>query len=243
MGLNRRPPPPWLDGAGRGSLSDPVRHAPSPLRLPPLLALALLAACGRDPAQLLTVSAARALPAGEQVTVEGQVTVAPGTFRSATGEEGFALQDDTGGLYVQLASRLDLTLGAHVRVRGTLAEVAQQRVLTSDAASVQRLEGTRERSPQDTRTGEVREATEGLLVRVTAPVTRPLEEDLPYGYTLAVNDGSGEVRVFVHASAGFELERLRALDVGQRLQVTGLSTQNQSTYEVSPRQPSDVVVR
>ena len=71
-----------------------------------LLACALSTACGRshdDQTSALPITEARALAHGTEVTVEGYVTVAPGTFVSAMGNEGFALQDATGGIYVKLA--------------------------------------------------------------------------------------------------------------------------------------------
>src|SRR5690349_10320763 len=69
-----------------------------------------------------TIAEARALAAGETATVEGFVTVAPGTFNSATGEQGFAIQDDGAGVYVSLTDLLDLPLDQHVRVTGKLAQ-------------------------------------------------------------------------------------------------------------------------
>ena len=64
-----------------------------------IAALALLAACGDDPA-VPSVAQARAQGNGTTATVDGYVTVAPGAFESAMGNPGFALQDSSGGLYV-----------------------------------------------------------------------------------------------------------------------------------------------
>ena len=77
---------------------------------------------------------------------------------------------------------------------------------------------------KDVRTGDVGESTEGQLVRVTAKVTRPINDELPYGYELYVDDGSGEVQVYIHGSAGFDPGTLNTLTVGQTLQVTGFSS-------------------
>ena len=84
--------------------------------------------------------------------------------------------------------------------------------------------------PEDVSTGGVGEATEGKLVRVTGRVTQTFQDDAPYGYTLYVNDGSGEVQIFVHLFPGVPASTLRALTTAQTIQVTGLSAQYESTY-------------
>jgi DNA/RNA endonuclease YhcR with UshA esterase domain len=205
----------------------------------------VLVACdppGTEQPKPTPISEARGRTNGTQVTVEGYVTVQPGAFASAMGNEGFALQDTTGGIYVKLAQKLDFGLGAHVRVTGTLNDEANLRILESAPGSVETLAGTQQVGARDVRTGDVGESTEGLLVRVNAQVTQPVHEELPYGYELYVNDGSGEVQVYIHGSAGFDGATLRALTVGQTIQVTGFSSQYEDTLEVAPRRPSDLVV-
>ena len=209
-----------------------------------LLTCSLSTACGDSATNTgLPITEARARANGTQVTVDGYVTVAPGTFESAMGNDGFALQDATGGIYVKLAQKLDFGVGTRVRVTGTLNEEAQLRILESEPASVEKLSGTQQVAVQDVTTGGINESTEGLLVRASGNVTRTFADDSPYGYKLYFNDGSGEVQIFVHVSAGFETAQLRAITAGQRLQVTGFSTQYKTTYELAPRQPSDLVVQ
>ncbi|MFY0581303.1 DNA-binding protein [Cystobacter fuscus] len=206
----------------------------------------VLVACGHTGSEgpkATPISEARGRANGTQVTVEGYVTVQPGAFASALGNEGFALQDNTGGIYVKLARKLDFGLGAHVRVTGTLNDESNLRILESEPGSVETLAGTQQVGAKDVRTGDVGESTEGLLVRINARVTQPINDELPYGYELYVDDGSGEVQVYIHGSAGFDPATLNALTVGQTLQVTGFSSQYEDTLEVAPRQPSDLVVQ
>ena len=100
-----------------------------------LLTCSLLTACGggvtpgNGQSTATPITDARARDKGTLVTVEGYVTVAPGTFVSAMGNEGSALQDSTAGIYVKLAEKLDLGVGAHVRVKGTVNEDARPRIL------------------------------------------------------------------------------------------------------------------
>ncbi len=42
---------------------------------------------------------------------------------------------------------------------------------------------------------------------------------------------------------GFDPAALRAIQLGQHLEVTGHSTQYETIYEVAPRQPSTLVLR
>lgn len=108
---------------------------------------------------------------------------------------------------------------------------------------LQPLAGPRQITPVDVKTGTVGEATEGQLVRVTGRVTRTFEDDAPYGYKLYVNDGSGEVQIFVHLFPGVPTALLKGLTLAQTITVTGVSAQYESTYEVAPRQASDILVK
>ena len=88
-----------------------------PSLLPALLVLGLLAlawpAAGTQArAQAaVTIAEARALPLGTSVTVEGVVTVAAGTYNA-----GFAIQDETAGIYVYPSSFLSVQPGETVRI-------------------------------------------------------------------------------------------------------------------------------
>src|ERR1700732_52627 len=59
----------------------------------------------------MDIGAARALPLGTVVTVEGSVTVPSGLLSSGGSlDQGFAIQDRTGGIYVSVATNLGLIL-------------------------------------------------------------------------------------------------------------------------------------
>ena len=49
------------------------------------------------------------------------------------------------------------------------------------------------------------------------------------------------MQIFCHASAGFDLASLQPFLAGQRLQVTGLSLQYETTYEVGPREMGELI--
>ncbi|HWO18978.1 MAG TPA: hypothetical protein VNO30_09380 [Kofleriaceae bacterium] len=225
------------------SLSTMLRQArPAVLALLAALALTVpLTACGgSDDDDALSIAEARGGANGTAVTVEGHVSVQPGAFTSAIGDEGFAIQDDTSGVYVKVDERPSFGLGAHVRVTGTLDDQNQLRVLKAVPADIATLSGTEQVTAKDVGTGAVNESVEGQLIRVAGNVTQTFMDDSPYGYKLYINDGSGEVQVFVHVSAGLDKAMLQALTAGQRITVVGLAAQYETTYEVAPRQPSDL---
>ena len=59
-------------------------------------------------------------------------------------------------------------------------------------------------------TGSANDTTEGRLVVVEGVITQAVSSDLPYGYKFYVDDGSGEIQIFVSASTGIALNELTA---------------------------------
>ena len=191
-----------------------------------------------DEPRPLDIGAARALPLGTVVTVEGSVTVPSGLFSSGgTLDQGFAIQDRTGGIYVSVATNLGLTLRRRVLVTGQLAQANGFLILvpasTGDVEVRGRGPGVR---PLWLRTGSVGPANQGLLVRVVGTITQPLAPDPPFGIQVVVDDGSGPLRIFVNTSTGIDLSGLAP---GQLLSVTGLSDEF-DTPEIDPRFQSDL---
>lgn len=226
-----------------------------------LLSVALLVGCGDDGettsssgssssgssssssggVEVITIADARALADGASATVEGFVTVAPGTFNSATGDQGFVIQDETGGVYVGLADLLTFPLDQKVRVTGKLSQVAQQTVLAASKADVSEVAGmTKAVMPVDTKTGDVKEPVEGELIRVAGKITQAVMDDSPYGMKVYIDDGSGEIQVFVHLVAGKPVIDTSMLMIDQSITVVGVGAQYEATYEVTPRKADDL---
>jgi uncharacterized protein YdeI (BOF family) len=190
------------------------------------------------PPQVIPMAEARRLPLGTTVTVAGSVTVPAGAFQSGTFDAGFALQDPTGGIYVSLERNLGLQLRQQVRVTGRLAESFGLLILKpADLRDVKVDRCGPKVAPERVATGEVNEATEGRLVQIVGTITQPVGDDLPYGYRVFVDDGSGAVQVFVYASTGIDVSDLQP---GQQVRVTGFSGQFADHYELNPRQPADI---
>ncbi|GAB2975376.1 hypothetical protein [Saccharothrix stipae] len=215
-------------------------------RVVPVLLLALASTGVALPARaesshhVVSIARARTLPLDAVVTVEGTATTPSGAFESSFFDRGFAIQDRSGGIYVSVAVDLGVAPRDRVRVTGTLRSSAGLLILVPADPGAVRVRGRGSAvRPRPLATGAVGEATEGLLVRVAATITRAPESDLPYGHKFYVDDGSGELTIFVNTQTGIDLTGLAA---GQTVRVTGFSSQYDTHYEIDPRFPADITV-
>jgi hypothetical protein len=220
-----------------------LRTFPTPARLAAgLLATALLLVPAPGQAASthpIPIALARILPQGTVVTVDGSVTTPSGVFASSFFDEGFAVQDRTGGIYVSIADNLGLDVREQARVTGALAEIGGLLVLLPVDGNDVKVHGKGPKvEPLRVPTGGIGEATEGRLVQIVGTIDQPVVNDLPFGYKVFVNDGSGEIRVYVNLGTGIDVSGLAA---GQRVTVTGFSGQF-IDYEIDPRFPSDIKV-
>ncbi len=218
---------------------------PSWRRCIPVLFLVLASAGFAPPAhavaaahRVVSIAQARTLPPGAAVTVDGVATTPSGAFESSFFDKGFGLQDGSAGLYVSVAADLGIAARTRVRVSGTLRDSFGLRILVPDdpAAVVVHGRGPAVR-PRLLATGAVGESSEGRLVRVIATITQAPTPDPPYGVKFAVDDGSGELVIFVNTQTGIDLTGLAA---GQTVSVTGFSSQFDTHYEIDPRFPADI---
>ena len=188
----------------------------------------------------ITIAEARSLPLGTIVTIDGVVTVPSGAFNSSTFDQGFAIQDRTGGIYVSVPDNLGFTLRQQVRVTGKLADTVLPGLLVLVDVTDVKAHGTGPKvRPLAVATGAVGEATEGRLVTITGTITQPIVNDLPFGFIVFINDGSGEVHSFVCASTGIDVS---GLSPGQTVEITGFSGEFAGSFEVDPRIQSDIRV-
>ena len=193
----------------------------------------------QDPKKI-TIAEARSLPLGTIVTIDGSVTVPSGAFSSSTFDQGFAIQDRTGGIYVSTPDNLGFGLRQQVRVTGRLADTVLPGLLVLVDVTAAKAHGRGPKvQPLAVATGAVGEATEGQLVTITGTITQPIINDLPFGFIIFINDGSGEVHSFVCASTGIDVS---GLSPGQTVEITGFSGQFANDFEVDPRVQSDIRV-
>jgi hypothetical protein len=214
----------------------------------PVLFLVLASVGFAPPAQavaaahrVVSIAQARTMPLGTVVTVDGVATTPSGAFESSFFDRGFGLQDRSAGIYVSVAVDPGITPRARVRVTGALRDSSGLRILVPDdpAAVVVHGKGPTVR-PRRLTTGAVGENSEGQLVRVIATITRAPTSDLPYGFKFFVDDGSGELTIFVNTQTGIDLTGLAP---GRTVGVTGFSSQFDTHYEIDPRFPADITTR
>ncbi|HET6977153.1 MAG TPA: hypothetical protein VFI24_12570 [Pyrinomonadaceae bacterium] len=190
-----------------------------------------------DP-KTITIAEARSLPLGTVVTIDGVVTVPSGAFSSSTFDQGFAIQDRTGGIYISVPNNNGFGLRQQVRVTGTLADTVLPGLLVLVDVTEIKVHGSGPKvRPEPVATGDVGEGTEGRIVTITGTITQPIVNDLPFGFIVFINDGSGEVHAFVSASTGIDVS---GLSPGQTIEVTGFSGEFAGSFEVDPRTQSDI---
>jgi hypothetical protein len=200
--------------------------------------LTLPAQAADAPQHVVSIAQARTLPLDTVVTVHGTATTPSGAFESSFFDKGFAIQDRGAGIYVSVPVDLNITPRTKVRVTGTLRDSFGLLTLVPDDPATIRVYGKGPKiHPKPLATGAVNEATEGLLVRVVATITQEPVSDLPFGFKFFVDDGSGELTIFVNTQTGIDLAGLAA---GQTISVTGFSSQFDTHYEIDPRFQTDL---
>jgi DNA/RNA endonuclease YhcR with UshA esterase domain len=226
-------------------MSGIIRQAPAAVRIVTLVALFFAIVPGAahaEPADPRTISIAeaRSLLLGSVVTIDGSITVPSGAFSSSTSDQGFAIQDHTGGIYVSVPADLGFGFKQQVRVTGELADTVLPGLLVLVNVTDAKAHGSGPKvQALPVATGAVGEATEGKLVRISGTITQPVFNDPPYGFIIFINDGSGETHLFVSASTGIDVS---GLSQGQTIEVTGFSGQFAASYEVDPRTQDDIKV-
>ncbi|MEZ4306864.1 MAG: hypothetical protein R3F14_02290 [Polyangiaceae bacterium] len=184
-----------------------------------------------------SIEAARSAPEGTVVTVEGVVSVPSGSYDP--NDLGFAIQAGNKGIYIHDSLGGDYALGETVTVTGTVGDsFGQVYGVYPDSIDVTGSHPVHPAKPVDT--ADVSEDTEGTLVRVRGVVTDEVFDDAPYGWIFHVDDGSGELTVFVYTGTGIDTS---GIEPGDELEITGFSGQFIDHYELNPRFQSDIVER
>ncbi len=189
---------------------------------------------------IINISQARILPLGAEVTIQGTVTVASGTFASSL-PFGYALQDSTAGIYI-----IDSILPMEgVFKMGELIEVNGIIESTNGLLAIREVIATKKGNgslivPLAVKTGNVNEYTEGLIIH-TSGIIDSLSNDLPYGYKVFINDGSGPLDIYINVPTGLLVDST-AWQLSDSISVVGFSGQYDTEYENDPRTENDVQV-
>lgn len=177
-----------------------------------------------------SIAQARQERASTIVTVEGIVTVASDTF-----DDGFAIADASGGVYVFDSLGTHYELGDHVRVDGILA--ARNDELGIRPSAIDRVGTATVPQTVDVTSGSVGAAQVGRLVRVHGRVQGELVDDWPYGWKMYLDDGSGAALVFISMSTGIHIDPLRN---APEITASGYCGRYKDHYEILPRTQDDL---
>ena len=171
---------------------------------------------------------------GKQVWVSGTVTVQSGAFASSI-SSGFAIQDDTGGIYV-IDDVHSYRLGQKVRVIGTVGTENMQRNIKLQKSTL--LSGYGTVTPRPVRTGAVGDAEGGYLIAAEGKITKAIDDE-EYGYKLLIDDGSGAYQVFIDASTEL-IRHASSWQPGDVVRVVGFAGRYNDVYEIMPRILPDI---
>lgn len=188
----------------------------------------------------MPIAVARTMPLGTKVRLLGTVTVPSGAFASST-PFGYAMQDSTAGIYV-IESGSPVTqpfkIGDLVEVTGTTQTVNAMTIIEQTKALKMGKGG--DIAPRNMPTGQVGKASEGLILQVTGRIDS-LKNDMPYGYKVFINDGSGPLTIFFNDKIGL-MESIATLKLMDSISVIGLSASYNGIYEIEPRGTYDFKV-
>ena len=204
-----------------------------------LVAVPGTAAAGGHGPHRLTIAEARAKPLDSVVTIEGTVTTPAGVFASSYDDQGFAIQDRTAGIFVSFpTTNIGVKPSRHVVVTGVLKNPDGLLMIVPAGPKAVKIGGNdRPVQPKPVRTGSVGEANQGLLVRATGRITQGPIDDLPFGHKFFLDDGSGAINVYVNLGTKVDVS---PLEVGQRVTVTGFSSEFDGVPEIDIRGPQDL---
>ena len=191
---------------------------------------------------------------GEQVIVNGTVIAPPDVFSYTSSSSGkpilkMYIEGNDGGVqvfgYNVDYTKLNLVEGDIVQVRGNIDQYnGEAELKVSSLNYIEKINHTSPITPENLTTGyfsnwSAVEKIEGTLVHVNGTVTAV---NTTYNY-FYVNDGSGEIEIYVKAK-GVDMSNI---SVGDNVSIVGVVAQYDKTspytsyYEIMPRYQNDIV--
>lgn len=165
---------------------------------------------------------------GTTITTEGVVSVPPGVF----GEREAYLAGSGIQLYFHKATWPEFKLGDRLTVTGELgSNRGEARLKISDAKSIVRGKSEAPPTPHVVETGEIGEDYEGWLVTVQGEVVETS------GDTFYVDDGSGEIKIYIRSTTKIDKPKMKT---GEAVTITGVVSETTSGYRILPRFQEDV---
>ncbi len=199
----------------------------------------------RDPDELVKVEPpiepgvawiadARGFPDGTEVTVIGVVT-APDTMSTRT----FYVQDASAGIMVHYPSSMtfDASHGDRVRIEGTAGEFSGERQIVMSKLEIVE-KNVQVPEPRVTTVAGLDE-NEGLLVKLERVTIRSITTFSSGSSNISISDETGSTILRIEVRTGIDISEL---EVGEEIEVIGISCKYQGTPQIKPRFQPDINV-
>ncbi|MEW6408004.1 MAG: lamin tail domain-containing protein [Patescibacteria group bacterium] len=167
-----------------------------------------------------------------KVKVEGNVLVEP----QVLGSKIFYIQDKTAGIQIYFSKEdfPKLTLGDLIMVSGKVSEAGgEKKINLSQKEDIAFLSHSEPPKTQALKTGEIDEIYEGKLVEIQGKVIKKI------GLTFYLDDGSGQIRVYLSKTANIKKEGIKK---DETVKIKGIVSQTKSGFRLLPRYENDVLV-
>lgn len=165
---------------------------------------------------------------GTSVTAEGVVSVPPGFL----GERILYVAGSGIQIYWHEGKWPLLKLGDKISVTGKLgSSLGEARLKVSGAEFIKKVAGGEPPTPHVLETGDINEDREGWLVTVQGEVVKTS------GDTFYIDDGSGEVKIYIKETTHIDKPKMKQ---GVAVTITGVVSETSSGYRVLPRFQEDV---
>jgi DNA/RNA endonuclease YhcR with UshA esterase domain len=182
---------------------------------------------------LTTIAEARAAEDGYPVELTGVVTVTNGPDGQIDYRNAY-LQDATGGILIRMPTDSVVELGDSITVTGTTGTFAVERQVNVDADGITRhgtgtVPDPRVVTPADLEAGSY----QGELAKFEGVTVTSIS-----GGTVMVTDGTDTTTVYVDSDTEIDVDA--TFTVGNSYDIVGVMSVYNDTYELKPRQQSDI---
>lgn len=184
-----------------------------------------------DPIQIVSIADVQHLDSGDRVQVTGIVTSPVGSLGSTL----TTLQSADGGITLTVPNGTGpLDVGEQAKITGTVRLYQGRRRIAVDANGVQVLQKNVDLQPQMLATVDIGSDQADQLVHTTGIVA------LASGASIDIDDGSGDVVVYLKSSTGIVRPKVKMGDAVDVIGIVGVST---SGVRVLPRSQADLHVQ
>jgi len=170
---------------------------------------------------------------GGMAKIVGTVTVEPGLL----GKTIFYIQEESGRgaqIYSYYKDFPNLAMGDKVEVTGTASDFqGERRIKIKTRNDIKVISKNEQLAPITVQAEDIGEENEGSLVKIQGQLTEIK------GSTWWLDDGTGEIKVYLKANTNIGKEGISA---GDQLEVTAIVSQYQTEYRLLPRFPEDIKI-